>query len=319
METKYVLTIGVVILTAILVGWGTVTQFRVLDIFQDKDNMKRGKELPILWVFLNSSDVNSRSWYDFMGRSSRAINIPYLNLCYQTIVKYNKGQYRVEVISGLADLAGRLGGWQTLPEPMRNPDTFVNEPELNWIRAAVLAKWGGLWVSPSTLWLNQLKPLPKDKVTFFGTNTEETYTTKAAVPALDVIWSPKPEHPVWVRWEKNVRERLNFRTGGSEFRHDERGDFADALQKFPSQIQVLRLPEISRKGENRRRIELEDLITTTGSTSAAFHFPKEAAYLPIPLAELQQREKFGWFLRMSEEQIMDSDMVISHLFKKAIL
>lgn len=319
METKYALTIGIVVLTGILIGWGSVGEFRGIDVFQDRDNMKRGKELPVLWVFLNNSDVNSRSWYDYMGRSSRAINIPYLNLCYQTIVKYNQTHFRVEVISGLADLAGRLGGWETLPEPMRNPDTFVNEPELNWIRAAVLAKWGGLWVSPSTLWLNDLKPLSKDKVTFFGTNTEETYTTKAAVPALDVIWSPKPEHPVWVRWEKNVLERLNFRTGGSEFRHDERGDFADALQTFPDQIQVLRLPEISRKGENRRRIELEDLITTSGSTSAAFHFPKEAAYLPIPLGELQQREKFGWFLRMSEEQIMESDMVISHLFKKALL
>ncbi len=99
---------------------------------------------------------------------------------------------------------------------------------------------------------------------------------------------------------------------------DERGDFADALQTFPDQIQVLRLPEISRKGENRRRIELEDLITTSGSTSAAFHFPKDAAYLPIPLGELQQREKFGWFLRMSEEQILESDMVISHLFKRAL-
>lgn len=318
MKSIHALTIGVVTLTAVLVGWAAVSCARDNDMFQDKDNMKRGSKLPVLWVYLNNSDVNSRSWYDFMGRSSRAINIPFLNLCYETIVMHNKAHYRVEVISGLADLAGRLGGWEALPEPMRNPDTFVREPELNWIRAAVLAKFGGLWVSPSTIWISDLKPLPADKVVFFGMNTEETYATKTSVPALDIAWSPKPEHPVWVAWEKAVLERLNFRTGGSEFRHDERADFADALKAFPDQIQVVRVPEISRKGPNRRRVELEDLISATGSTHATFDIPKDAVYLPIPLTELLEREKFGWFLRMSEDQIMESDMVISHLFRKAL-
>ena len=312
------LTIGVVVLTAVLVGWATVAGERDYDVFQDKDNLKRGSKLPVAWIYLNSSDVNSRSWYDFMDRSSRVMNLPFLNLCYETIVKHTKGHYRVEVISGLPDFAGRLGGWEALPEPLRNPDAFINGAELSWIRAAVLAKFEGLWVSPSTVWIRELKPLPKDKVVFFGMNVDETYATKTSPPALDVIWSPKPEHPVWVEWEKVVRERLNFRVGGSEFRQDAQADFERTAKQFPEEIQVIRLPEISRKGANRRRIELEDLITTSGSTHASFNIPEDAMYLPIPLEELLQREKFGWFLRMSEDQILESDMVISHLFRKAL-
>jgi hypothetical protein len=80
----------------------------------------------------------------------------------------------------------------------------------------------------------------------------------------------------------------------------------------------VRVPEISRKGANRRRIELEDLIGATGSAHATFNIPKDAVYLPIPLAELLEREKFGWFLRMSEDQILESDLVISHLLKKGL-
>jgi hypothetical protein len=244
------------------------------------------------------------------------MNLPFLNLCYETIVRHTKTQFRVEVISGLPDLAGRLGGWEALPEPLRNPEAFVNGPEMNWIRAAVLAKFGGLWVSPSTIWIGDIKPLPKDRVVFFGMNVEETYATKTSLPAFDVVWSPKPEHPVWLEWEKNVRERLNFRLrGGGAGEHE---DFENTMKQFPDQIQVIRLPEISRKGPNRRRIELEDLITTTGSTHASFHIPEDAVYLPIPLEELMQREKFSWFLRMSEDQILSSDMVISHLFTKAL-
>ena len=318
MNAQKGIIVGLVILITATVGWFVIGKNMSDDPFKDKDLVNKDMKKPVVWVYLNNSDVNSRSWYDFMARSSRAINLPFLNLCYESIVKHTKEHYRVEVITGLADLAARLGGWNNIPEPMRNPDTFVREPEMNWIRAAVLAKFGGLWVSPSTIWLRNLPASPKDKVLFFGTNTEDTYSTNNSVPALDVIWSPKPAHPVWVEWEKTVKARINFRTGGSEFRHDERRDFAETLQKFPNEIQVIRLPEISRKGAPRKRIQLEDILGTSGGADTAFDIPEKGLYLPIPLAELIQREQFGWFLRMSEDQILDSDLVISHLFRKAI-
>ena len=315
---KEVLVIGMVILIAVTAGWFLVTKYIKEDPFQDKKLLKKGMDQPVVWIYLNNSDVNSRSWFDFMGRSSKVINLPFLNLCYESVVRHTKKGYRVEVIAGLADLAVRLGGWDQLPEPLQNPDTFVKEPEMNWIRAAVLAKFGGLWVSPSTIWLRDLPALPKEKVVFFGTNTEDTYSTNNSVPALDVIWSPKPAHPVWLAWAATVADRLNFRTGGSEFRHDERRDFAETLKNFPGDIQVLRLPEIARKGAPRKRIQLEDLLENSGATETAFKIPKEGIYVPIPLAELLQRESFGWFLRMSEDQILGSDMVISHLFRAGL-
>jgi len=316
--SKEVLVIGMIILTGITVGWVYVHKYRSNDPFQDEGILTKDMKKPVVWVYLNNSDVNSRSWFDFMARSSRVINLPFLNLCYESIVKHTKGHYRVEVITGLSDLAARLGGWDQLPEPLQNPDSFVREPEMNWIRAAVLAKFGGLWVSPSTIWLQDMPAAPKDKVVFFGTNTDDTYATNNSVPALDVIWSPKPAHPVWTAWAAAVKERLNFRTGGSEFRHDERRDFAETLQKFSGDIQVVRLPEIARKGAPRKRIQLEDLLENSGSATTAFQIPKKGLYVPIPLAELLQRESFGWFLRMSEDQILESDMVVSHLFRAAV-
>jgi hypothetical protein len=315
---KEAIVVGIVLLFGTVAGVVIVQNYRNDDAYQHKNLLKKGMDKPVAWIYLNNSDVNSRSWYDFMGRSSRAINLPFLNLCYETIVKHTKKGYRVEVITGLPDLASRLGGWSELPEPLQNPDSFVREPEMNWIRAAVLAKFGGLWVSPSTIWLQDLHVLPKDKVVFFGANLEDTYSTNNSVPALNVVWSPAPRHPVWVKWESTVKERLNFRTGGSEFRHDERRDFAETLKAFPNDIQVVRLPEVSRKDAPRRRIQIEDLLETSGGATTAFNIPNEGIFVPIPLAELLQRESFGWFLRMSEDQILGSDMVISHLYRKAI-
>jgi len=306
---------GIVALVAITTGWLIVDQYRDINPFQDKNLLERGKDMPVVWVFVNTSDINSRNWSDFMSRSShRAINLPFLNLCYESIVKKLKGQFRFEVIGGLEDLALRFGGWEHLPTPLQNPAAIVRAPELNWIRAAVLKKWGGLWVSPATIWLNPLPKVQKDKVVFFGTNPDETYAKTNDAPALDVLWSPRPEHPVFIDWEAKVRQRLEWRSGGAEFRHDELADAVDAIEKFQADVVVVRLPEISRKGGNRRRIEIEDLLASGTDGILPFDISKKGVYIPIPYPEILEREAFGWFLKMSESQILESDLVIKHLF-----
>jgi hypothetical protein len=308
---------GIVALVAITVGWVLVDQYRCESGFQDKNLLNKDMDKPVVWIYVNTSDINSRNWSDFMSRGShRAINLPFLNVCYERMVDKLKGQFRFELIGGLEDLAVRLGGWEKLPTPLQNPAAIVRAPELNWIRAAVLKTWGGLWVSPATIWLNSLPKMPKDKVVLFGTNPDETYAKTNDAPALDVVWSPKPEHPVFIDWEAKVRQRLEWRSGGAEFRHDELADAVDAINKFQADVTVVRLPEISRKGGNRRRIELEDLLAAGTDGILPFDVPAKGVYIPIPYPEILEREIFGWFLRMSEDQILESDLVISHLFRR---
>ena len=308
---------GIVALVAVTLGWLVVDQYRNQSGFQDKNLLENGMKKPVVWVYVNTSDINSRNWSDFMSRGShRAINLPFLNLCYEGMVNKLKGQFRFEVIGGLEDLAVRLGGWEALPTPLQNPAAIVRGPELNWIRAAVLKTWGGLWVSPATIWLNELPKVPKDKVAFFGTNPNETYAKTNDAPALDVMWSPKPDHPVFVDLEAKVRRRLEWRSGGAEFRQDDVADVIDAINSFKSDVVVVRLPEISRKGGNRRHIELEDLLAAGTDGVLPFDIAAKGVYVPIPYPEILERENFGWFLRMSEEQILESDLVISYLFRK---
>jgi hypothetical protein len=317
MLNKEFIVPGIVALSALTIGWLLVDKYRDINAFQDKNLLENGANRPTVWVYVNTSDINSSNWHDFMSRGShRAINLPFLNLCYEGMVNKLKGQFKFEVIGGLEDLAVRMGGWEALPTPLQNPAAIVRAPELNWIRAAVLKKWGGLWVSPATIWLNPLSKVPKDKVMFFGTNPDETYAKGNDAPALDVVWSPKPEHPVFIDWEAKVRERIEWRTGGAEFRHDERADTIDAINKFNMDVIVVRLPEISRKGGNRRRIEIEDLLASGTEGVLPFDIPANGMYVPIPYPEILERESFGWFLRMSESQILESDLVISHLFRK---
>jgi hypothetical protein len=80
-------------------------------------------------------------------------------------------------------------------------------------------------------------------------------------------------------------------------------------------VEVRPMAELTRKGASGKRIELEDLLASGAPT---FAIRSEAAYVPIPWPELQERRAFGWFLRLSEDQILESDLAISALFRTVL-
>lgn len=314
-DTKQIGVAVLVLITAVIGGTLIVKHIRDDDSMQDSNNLSKGMDKPILWVYVNDSDVNSRWWADFGDRSAHVLNVPFLNLCYQSIVKGCASDYRIEVIGGLSDLAVRMGGWETLPTPLQNPQKIVREPELNWIRAAVLAKWGGLWVSPSTVFLKPLGPLPPDRTVFFGTDDEVTVSGAAGtpVPGLRVVWAPAPDIPLWVSWANKAVERLERRSGGSEFRHDEKADLADALASGAA-IEIRPMAELGRTATGKR-IQIEDILAA-GQDGVLPFAVGSAVYLPVPWPEILERRAFGWFLRLSEEQILSSDLAISSILRR---
>jgi hypothetical protein len=81
------------------------------------ETIKTGTTNPKIWLYYNNSEVNSRNWDDFGARSSRVLNIPLLNLLYETIVKANGDKYTVEVIGGLTGVA-ELFGSDAIPSQM---------------------------------------------------------------------------------------------------------------------------------------------------------------------------------------------------------
>lgn len=320
-DSVRVLVISIVLAAAIMGGLYAASTVQSDDPIQDRHMMKRGEKLPVLWIYLDDSEVNSRHWTAFEERSSRVINIPFLNLCYESCVKMNGLDYRIDVIGGLADLAVRMGGWEALPTHLRNSKAVVGEPELNWIRAAVLKCWGGLWVSPATLWLRPMGALPKKHIVLFGSDDEVTFVGDGGtdVPSLRVAWSPIPDHPVWCAWEKRARDRLEKRAGGGDFRRDDMSDAADAIrqaEKMGEPIEIRPMAELTRKGAAGRRIQIEDLLAAGQEGYLPFAVTEQTVYVPIPWPELKERRAFGWFLRMSEEQVMNSDLAISWLFKR---
>lgn len=287
--------------------------------FLDKNLLKRDMDKPVIWLYYDNSDVNSRQWMDFGSRSSRALNIPFLNLAYESIVKQNKDYYRIEVIGGLSGVAELLGGWDQLPPGLRDPISPVNEAELNYIRTAILAKYGGLWLSPYTVCLKGFGILPNDKTVFFGTDLDETYSGSAGtvVPGFRALWSPKPDHPMFKEWSAVCYERVAKKRGGEQIRGDAKWDFIRFSQEYVNTGIVVDPSAEGLRKKNGKRIQLEDLLATGTDGNLPFDLCSYTVYVPFPWTELRDREIFGWFLRMSEKQIMESDIAVKYLLQQS--
>lgn len=289
------------------------------NIFMDPTLVDQDKQLPPLWLYYDDSETNSRWWLDFGARNARnALNLPFLNLCYQTIVAQNSPDYRIEVIYGLSDVAQLLGGWQAMPNNLQTSISSVNQAELTWIRAAILAKYGGLWLDSTTIAIRPFGKLPKDRIVFFGTDLEETYGGNAGtqIPGMKAIWSPAPNEPFFTEWELISRTRLDKQAGGLQARGDYKWDWVALSSKYGCHVDAG--AEGTRK-QDGRRVQLEDLLASGHGGALPWKVGEQVRYVPIMWPELRDREMFGWFLRMSDHQIMESDLSVRYLFEKGLI
>jgi hypothetical protein len=275
------------------------------------ETLQIGNERPCVWLFYNDSEVNSRHWSDFMARSSRVINIPLLNTFYETIAAKNGDKYRIEVVGGLQGVAERLGGWDALPEKLRSPRARVSEAEEDWIRAAILAKYGGLWLSPSVICLKGFGDLPTDKIVAFG--QEEGPLYGSPIPGFRALWSPVPNHPLFVEWEQNCRWRLDNQLGGGQVRKDSASDWVSLAGKYREDVVVCVKEELGRDPRTNKKLQLEDLFAAGTGGRLPFEIPATAIYVVVPYKDLLDRRLYGWVLRSSEEQILESDLVLAHI------
>lgn len=311
MDSRTVLVSVGLLAVAVFIG----NHYRIYNqrsTFEDPDLLKRGMNTPTIWIFVDDSDVNSRLWADFGARSSRVYNMPFLNLCYTSIVKAAGVRYHIEVISGLADAKRRLG---YLPGSMSNKRIPLRDEEMTYLKVAFLEKFGGLWMNPATICLKELPELPKN-VVLFGSDPLETYAGPKGtfMPNQHAMWSPGPHHPFFAKWKELLEPRIEEQHGGREIRNDSRWD---SLFAGSSRNDVVVMPnaELTRKAGGRK-IELEDLLAAGTEGKLPFDIHSETIYVPFPWPEVLQRRMFGWFLRMSEDQIMESDLAVTYLFRQ---
>lgn len=261
---------------------------------------------PFLWIPL-IHELNSRQWITNNSRTSFNLNQPYLESTVQSIIKYCSKDFNICILDD--DSYGKLlPNWSIVltevPEPIRN-----KMRKLVWLK--ILEEYGGLFVPPSFLCIETLKPIydqcsPLVSVEEINRGSSSEYTV--FTPSFSFMGS-KPNCKIVKdsiqRFEHLVSQEY---TSESEF-WNQWTRWCEEM-KFKGYMTVIDGEYIGIKKDNRE-ITVEEML----SERNGYELFKQTKYgILIPQNQILKRTAYEWFSRMSIDQITKSHLALAKYF-----
>ena len=138
------------------------------------------------------------------------------------------------------------------------------------------------------------------------------------IPGFRALWSPYPKHPMFEEWRMTIYSRVAQKRGGDQIRGDDKWDFVRFTTDYVHTGIIVDPAVEGMRKKDGKRIQLEDLLATGTEGKLPFDVCGYTVYIPFPWKELRDRSMFGWFLRMSEDDIMNSDISVKYLLQTAL-
>jgi len=276
---------------------------------------------PIVWWHVDDYQVNTKEWKSFEDRATHEPNEPYLKLCLKKAQQLWSAEFEVVPLIGRDAALTKL-----MDAGCKIPDGAKRCPPalwMAWVRCAMLAHLGGLWMDGSVLPLADgaaVRRRLNDTVLTFGADADEELAAAAqdgneGGPAAgrSAGWAAVPGHPMWIGLATDIGAVIQ--AGDQSWSSFE----ARRSLRFLWSKHCSGMTRVDRKAEVSRsiygkRLQYEDLFSLTewptGSTAMGLWLP-----LPDGRDKLEMTSAFLWFTRMSEEQIADSDFMWAALAK----
>ena len=259
--------------------------------------------------FLVDSETNARHWYDFGGRNSTDINRGYVRVSLDVAHRTQGDEFRIVPLIGRPAIIAEI--------PNADPQAIQLPPALfrQWAIANLCKYKGGLVMDGnSTICVGKFTPLLHGvQAAVFGVDPDEPVanpvTAVAEGPAPYVGYAKSAHHPAWniaarilnavvsagpTSWSAALARRIGKEVYG---------------QQRAQGITVLREADGGRLPSGKAR-QLEDIfgrVVEPADPNTAL-LPG-TVYVPFDGDELIRRYEFAWFVRMSPQQIRDSDLV----------
>jgi hypothetical protein len=271
------------------------------------DDVTLGKsKKPVLWIYV-PYDYNSRNWLSFGSRSSFDLNQPYLYLTTRSIIKQCEESFTICIFDDNS-FHKLIPGW--------NIDmTRLSDPILSNMRTLGMMKllyiYGGLMCPISFLCMRDLNSMYLKGTRgnkMFICETVDRNSTSSSVnfyPNVSFCGAPKEC--------ETVAEFCNYIQTISSHDHTAESKFLGQFDRWcmkkveERKINLIEGIEIGTKTINDQQIILDDLMS-----NQYLDLYKGTYGILIPSNELLNRLNYGWFVRMSPRQVLDSDTIIGN-------
>jgi hypothetical protein len=249
---------------------------------------------PILWIH-TSTEVNARNWESFYSRTSTKLNQPYLQITMKSIYDKCKDSFNICLIDD--DVFRRLLSWNIelddLADPMKSHYRKLGISML-------LYHYGGMIVPQSFLCVKNLRGLLTDKMMVVESiNNGITHDQVPYFPNMEMMACRKGSLSMKAFMEYQ-EELYKDKTAQSDFI----GNTSLWLNK--ADITIVDGKNIGIKKTNGKPIGIEELLGTDH-----IDIPDTVYGIYLPQTEILSRTKYKWFARMSPEQILSSQLMIS--------
>ena len=271
------------------------------------DDVTLGKsKKPILWIHV-PYEYNSRKWLSFGSRSSFDLNQPYLYLTVKSIIKQCDQSFTICIFDDNS-FQKLIPGW--------NIDmTRLSDPILSNMRTLGMMKllyiYGGLHCPISFLCMKDLSGLYTKGTRgnkMFVCETIDRNSTSVRMnfyPSTSFCGAPKECEMVYKLCNYIQAVSSNDHTAESKFL----GQYDRWCMKNVEEgkINLIEGLEIGTKTIDDKQIILDDLMSNN-----YLDLYKGSYGILIPSNELLNRLQFGWFVRSSPRQILESNTIIGN-------
>lgn len=271
------------------------------------DDITLGKsKKPILWIHI-PYEYNTRKWQSFGSRSSFELNQPYLYLTVKSIIKHCDDSFTICIFDD--------NSFRKLIPNWNIDMSRISDPVLANIRMLGLMKlmyiYGGMLCPISFLCMKNLislysKGTRENKMFICETiNRNASSVHSNFYTSLSFCGSPKNCSV--------LQELINYIETISSHDHSNESKFLGQYDRWTmKKVQERKMNlidgvEIGTKTVHDEPIILDDLMSN--------HYLDlyDSTYgILIPSHELLQRNSYGWFIRSSIEQVLESDTIIGN-------
>lgn len=263
--------------------------------------------------FIDSSKPNI--WMYWENKSGKT-KPEYLQLCYQTIQKNCKNSFNINLLD-------EKTVYKYLPNLRKDLDEYLNIPQkTDYIRLALLYKYGGIWIDSDTIVIKDMKPLwnKTKKYEFIGfgctgyhcNSVESGYPRpsnwvlisrkggllmKECLKEADLLIKDKP---YIFKYKYHIMGRMLLWTKIKELLKTKKWDYLHMPSK------CIERDSIGNKYVNNRLISDQEYDKKCKG---------KIYFLPIYNTAPGFPE---WFLNLSKDELLKSNMLISEMFKYAL-
>lgn len=282
-----------------------IEEYELIKKYLLNDSSLAKSSKPIIWIH-NTYEVNSRWWINFQSRNTTELNQPYLYLTIKSIIDKCGENFNICLIDD-SSFKNILPGWTI--------DLYqIGNPLRSKIRELALAKtlhaYGGFLVPASFICLQNLNECyyrnTENNKMFVGELINRNSTSN-----LNMIYAPTNKFMGCLKDCTKMKEYINYLeilisrdfTKQSIFLGNISRWFSNQIQK--GDVNMIEADKLGVRDENSKPVMIERLMN-----SSFINFTDCMYGIYVPDDDMINRTKYNWFVRLSPEQILESDTII---------